>query len=228
MDSMNKDVLFNIATMLVLDNLLSFCNSDPRINRLICQGEAIWNFKLAKEFPNWRDNIDKRGREAYELLVGLTKLKNVLKYLGNIYQLYKETKLKSYNNKIITLPSEIGLLSNLRELYLSNNQITTLPPEIGQLSNLQVLSLSYNRITTLPPEIGQLNQLQELWLYNNRITTLPPEIGQLSQLRKLFLDNNQIQSLPSKIGQLNQLQVLSLDRNVRVLPELKHLPITYK
>jgi len=73
MDSLNKDVLFNIATMLDLDNLLSFCNSDQRINRLVCQGEAIWNFKLMKEFPDYKSHINQRGREAYELLVALAK-----------------------------------------------------------------------------------------------------------------------------------------------------------
>jgi len=40
---LDQVALFNIATMLDLDNLLSFCSSNPGINRLICQGEAIWN-----------------------------------------------------------------------------------------------------------------------------------------------------------------------------------------
>ena len=68
MENLSKDVLFNIATMLDLDNLLSFCNSDPRIIRLICQGEAIWLFKLAKEFPDYKSHINQRGKKAYKLL----------------------------------------------------------------------------------------------------------------------------------------------------------------
>jgi hypothetical protein len=68
METLTKDVLFNIATMLDLDELLSFCSSNSRINRLVCQGEAIWNFKLIKEFPDYKAHINQRGREAYELL----------------------------------------------------------------------------------------------------------------------------------------------------------------
>jgi hypothetical protein len=192
MESLTKDVLFNIATMLDLDNLLSFCNSDPRINQLICQGEVIWNFKLAKEFPDYKSHINQRGREAYELLVGLSKLKIWSKYKGTIYELYKETKLDLSRKGLTTLPPEIGKLSQLRELYLYNNQITILPPEIGNLSRLQVLYLLHNQIKIVPPEIGNLNQLHELSLRNNQITTLPPEIGNLKKLRELWLDKNVI------------------------------------
>jgi len=249
MDSLNKDVLFNIATMLDLDNLLSFCNSDPRINRLICQREAIWLFKLMKEFPNYKEYINQRGRDAYELLVSLTKLKKGIKYEGTIYQLYKVTKLdlsgkglKSvppeigklsqletlwlHYNQITILPPEIGKLSNLQKLYLHGNQITILPSEIGKLSQLRVLSLNNNQIEFLPPEIGNLSQLQILWLHTNQITILPPEIGNLSNLIYLYLYNNQI-SLPPEISNLKKLRLLELDIKVTIPSELKHLPIRY-
>jgi len=189
MDRLSKDVLFNIATMLDLDNLLSFCNSDPRINRLVCQDRTIWLFKLVREFPEWKQ-LNMEPRQSYELLIGLTKLKEGIKYKRSIYELYKETKLDL---------SFVGLRK--------------LPSEIGNLSNLRILSLDYNQITALPPEIGNLNNLRELWLYNNQITTLPPEIGKLSQLRELLLNSNQVTILPPEIGNLSKLQVLSLFKN---------------
>jgi len=249
MDLLTKDVLFNIATMLDLDNLLSFCNSDPRINRLICQGEAIWNFKLVKEFPDYKSHFNQRGRKAYELLIALTKLKKEFRYEGTIYELYKETKLNLSTKALTSLPPEIGKLSNLQTLYSFDNQITTLPPEIGKLSNLQTLSLSSNQITTLPLEIGNLSKLRTLFLYKNQIKILPPEIGKLTQLQTLsldynqikilppeignlsnlqylFLDNNQIKILPPEIGKLSNLQDLHLDKSVIIPPGLK-LPITY-
>jgi len=226
MDSLGKDVLFNIATMLDLDELLNFCSSNSRINQLICQGEAIWNFKLTKEFPDYKSHIDKRGREAYELLIGLTKLKEVIKYQGSIYQLYKETKLYLYNDQIAILPSEIGNLSQLRELYLNNNQIKTLPPEIGKLSNLRELWLYNNQIKSIPSEIGNLNQLQKLWLHNNQIKILPPEISKLSNLKYLYLHNNKITSLPPEISKLSNLLKLYLNKNVVLPPGLK-LPVVY-
>ena len=113
MDLLTKDVLFSIATFLPLNDLISFCNSDSRINQLIYQRDDIWNFKLDKEFPDYKNQIEQRGREAYQLLVGLVKLKNIFKYSGTIYQLYKEKYLNLNGRGIKELFSEIGLLSNL-------------------------------------------------------------------------------------------------------------------
>ena len=203
MDLLTKDVLFNIATMLDLDDLSNFCSSDSRINRLICQDKNIWNFKLMKEFPDYKVHINQRGREAYELLLGLTKLKKEFEYKGTIYELYKETKLNLSRKSLISLPPEIGNLSNLQELYLGGNNIEILPLEIENLS-----------------------QLRQLWLNNNQITSLPSEIGNLTNLNVLWLHNNQIKSLPSEIGNLSKLQVLYLDKSVIIPPGLK-LPITY-
>jgi len=213
MENLSKDVLFNIATMLDLDNLLSFCNSDPRINNLVCKDKNIWNFKLTKEFPNYKEYIDQRGREAYELLVSLSKLRESIKYQGTIYELYKETKLSLNNNQIKILPPEIGSLTNLQTLSLNNNQIKSLPSEVGNLIQLRNLWIDNNRMETLPPEIGNLRNLRELWLDRNKITSLPPEIGKLGELRTVYLSNNQITSLPPEIGNLTNLRELSLYNN---------------
>jgi len=226
MDSLSKDVLFNIATMLDLDNLLSFCSSSDRINRLVCQDKNIWNFKLISEFPNYKSHINQKGREAYELLISLSKLKVWSNYKGTIYELYKETDLYLYNKVLITLPSEIGNLSKLQELLLNNNQITILPPEIGKLSSLHTLYLDNNQITVLPNEIGKLSNLQALFLDNNKISSLPSEIGNLSKLEHLYLYNNKIEILPPEIGKLSNLKRLLLDRGVKIPPGLK-LPVEY-
>jgi len=243
MEQLDQVALFHIATMLDLDNLLSLCQSDRRFNRLICQQNHIWIYKLENEFPDWKQHFDgKSVRKVYSLLVKLNKLKREIKYEGSIYQLFQQTKLDLsnkqiktlppeigllsnlqslylYNNQIKTLPPEIGLLSNLQSLYLYNNQIETLPPEIGSLSNLQILSLHNNQIQTLPSRIGSLSNLQELWLNNNKIQTLPPEIGSLSNLQTLSLHNNQIETLPPEIGSLSNLRELYLDRKVKNVPD---------
>ena len=190
MDKLSKDVLFNIATMLDLDELLSFCSSDSRINRLVCQGEAIWNFKLMKEFPDYKSHIKQRGKEAYELLVSLTRLKEGIKYEGSIYELYKKTELDLTNKGLTALPPEIANLTQLGYLSLSNNQITTLPPEIEKLINLHYLYLNNNKIEILPPEIGKLKNLRMLLLNGNKINLLPSEINDLTNLRTLYIDKN--------------------------------------
>jgi len=215
MEHLDQVALFHIATMLDLDNLLSLCQTNQRFNRLICQQNHIWIYKLENEFPDWRQHFnDKPVNKVYSLLIKLSKLKEWMNYEGNIYQLFQETKLELNNKGIKTLPPEIGSLSNLRRLYLSGNQIETLPPEIGLLSNLQALYLYNNQIETLPPEIGSLSNLEELYLNKNQIKTLPPEIGSLNNLLYLSLLKNQIVTLPPEIGFLSNLRKLWLDKNV--------------
>jgi Leucine-rich repeat (LRR) protein len=53
--------------------------------------------------------------------------------------------LNLYDNKLLSLPNEIGDLKNLRELGLSENRLTTLPKTIGNLVNLLTLDLRFNK-----------------------------------------------------------------------------------
>jgi Leucine-rich repeat (LRR) protein len=125
----------------------------------------------------------------------------------------KVTKLDLSGKGLITLPPEIGQLTNLQSLYLSNNQLSSLPPEIGQLTNLGWLDLGSNQLSSLPPEIVQLTNLQLLGLHNNQLSSLLPEIFQLTNLQYLDLSSNQLSSLPPEIVQLTNLQYLDLRSN---------------
>jgi internalin A len=117
------------------------------------------------------------------------------------------------SNQLTSLPPEIGKLSSLNTLYLKSNRLTSLPAEIAQLTNLNTLYLSNNQLPNLPPGIGQLTNLSALYLSNNRLTSLPPEIGKLNSLNTLYLFNNQLISLPPEIGQLTNLNTLYLSNN---------------
>ncbi|MEH2160299.1 MAG: COR domain-containing protein [Nostoc sp.] len=125
----------------------------------------------------------------------------------------KVTELDLSDKGLITLPPEIGQLTNLQTLHLIDNQLSSLPPEIGQLTNLQTLDLFINQLSSLPPEIGQLTNLQTLYLGSNQLSSLPPELGQLTNLQTLYLSSNQLSSLPPEIGQLTNLQTLYLSSN---------------
>ena len=128
----------------------------------------------------------------------------------------QQSQQLSLNNLLLSsLPPEIGLLTELRELRLDWNKLTSLPPEIGQLSQLKKLALNWNQIDQLPAEFSRLTALEILDLGSNRLNHLPAELENLTALRELSLSRNQLSALPPLLaeGQLTALSHLNLGRN---------------
>ena len=100
--------------------------------------------------------------------------------------------LRLSNNEITSLPSEIGQLVNIEELYVDHNKLTgSLPGEIRKMENLLILDASHNNMTGVPAEIGQLKKLRRLDLSSNSLTALPNEIYDLrDNLKNLDLYGN--------------------------------------
>ena len=71
------------------------------------------------------------------------------------------TALALYGNSAagaaMSLPTEIGTLTGLEDLYLRGNDISSLPTEIGALSSLTRLDLFGNRLTGFPTEFRTVN-----------------------------------------------------------------------
>lgn len=107
-----------------------------------------------------------------------------------------DTTLSLSYNRLTQVPPEIGLFTNLTELFLGQNDLTTLPPEILKLTKLTHLAIDHNKFSKLPPEVTNLTQLTKLHLHNNQITTLSPEIGKLTKLTQLQLSYNLLTELP--------------------------------
>ncbi|WP_420448604.1 Ig-like domain-containing protein [Candidatus Palauibacter sp.] len=122
-----------------------------------------------------------------------------------------DNNLKGY------IPSEVGDLSELIELWLHFNDLTgPIPPELGKLSSLEGLDLNVNSLTgPIPLELGELSSLEMLGLGINDLTgSIPPELGKLSSLRELGLYNNELTgSIPPELGELSSLEVLGLGSN---------------
>ncbi len=117
------------------------------------------------------------------------------------------------SNKLTFLPVELRQCQQLTVLHLSGNQLTTVPAELGQCQWLSELDLSHNQLTTVPSELGQCQQLERLDLSHNQLTTVPAELGQCQQLRVLDLSHNQLTTVPATLGQCQQLRVLYLEHN---------------
>lgn len=131
-------------------------------------------------------------------------------------------ELRLGNNKISCIGQGdlFAKWNQLATITLQNNMLTELPSDIGSLKNIEDLYLFGNNLTTIPETIGDLTQLQELDLYNNQLQTLPTQIGRLVALKRLNLDNNQLQTIPNDIVNLSQLQVFTFRDN----PQLQISP----
>lgn len=131
-------------------------------------------------------------------------------------EIFTMTNLKVldlYNNKIDSIPAEIGQLKSLEVLILSKNELVYLPDELFELPNLKVLSLHHNNLASLPANIGNLKNLEELRLDYNELTWLPESIGELKKLETLFLERNRLVELPSSIGGLERLRFFYIRKN---------------
>jgi len=93
------------------------------------------------------------------------------------------------NNGMTTIP-ESSLSTNLRWLILTNNRIQSLPKDIGQCQRLQKLMLAGNCLTTLPDSMAKLCNLGLLRLSSNQFTALPQWLFKLPSLSWLAFAGN--------------------------------------
>ncbi|NXF43426.1 LRCH1 protein, partial [Oceanites oceanicus] len=128
-----------------------------------------------------------------------------------IVNLQMLTYLNLSRNQLSSLPACLCGLP-LKVLIASNNKLGSLPEEIGQLKQLMELDVSCNEITALPQQIGQLKSLKELNVRRNYLEVLPQELVQLP-LVKFDFSCNKVLVIPICFRKMMQLQVLLLDNN---------------
>ncbi|XP_072528535.1 E3 ubiquitin-protein ligase LRSAM1 isoform X2 [Salminus brasiliensis] len=112
----------------------------------------------------------------------------------------------------------ISYLSTIKVLDLHENKLTSIPDDIGQLSALQVLNAEHNQIKTLPQSIGNLCNLQTLNVRGNCLSELPSSVGNMSSLRTLDIIENSIRELPKELANVRTLESLTLDACVMNYP----------
>lgn len=125
----------------------------------------------------------------------------------------KAQKIYLSEQKLTTLPPEIGTLRHARILRLTGNKLTILPPELAQMTNLEELRIGNNQVQTIPPEIGLLTNLTLLEAFNNYISHVPETIGNAQQLQEINLRWNSLTNLPTALNQLKGLKKMRLSGN---------------
>uniref|UniRef100_A0A8C2XAK8 Leucine rich repeats and calponin homology domain containing 3 n=1 Tax=Cyclopterus lumpus TaxID=8103 RepID=A0A8C2XAK8_CYCLU len=135
------------------------------------------------------------------------------------------------NNKLVSLPEEVGQLRHLTELDVSCNEIQTLPCQVGQLEALRDLNIRRNHLVRLPPELADL-PLVRLDFSCNKVTCIPVCYRQLGQLQTIVLDNNPLQTPPAQIcikGKVHIFKYLNLEASKTTpdLPDYDKRPLTF-
>lgn len=95
------------------------------------------------------------------------------------------------NNHVVS----ISIHNNEVALWLDSNKVTgTIPTEMGLLTELASISITNATLTgTIPSELGDLSSLRRLWLYSNQLTgTIPASLRRLTELEVLELHENNL------------------------------------
>ncbi|XP_075058500.1 DISP complex protein LRCH3 isoform X9 [Mixophyes fleayi] len=205
--------------------------ADLSRNRL-CEIAAEICHYVSLESLNLYQNCIRYVPEATLNLQALTFLnlsRNQLTSLpGHLCSLPLKVLIAS-NNKLDSLPEEIGLLRHLTELDVSCNEIQALPTQIGKLESLRDLNIRRNHLVQLPEELAEL-PLVRLDFSCNKICSIPVCYRNLRHLQTITLDNNPLQSPPAQIcmkGKIHIFKYLNIEacKNAPDLPEYERRPL---
>jgi hypothetical protein len=116
------------------------------------------------------------------------------------------------DNRLRSLPADLGRLHKLKIIFLSNNDFEEVPEVLADFPNLSMVGFKSNKIRVLGENILPLN-VRWLILTDNQLERLPNSIGRLEKLQKLMLAGNQLRSLPDEMAACQNLELIRLAAN---------------
>lgn len=123
MEKLNRDELFRLAIEMDLPVLINFCNSDKRVNDLVCKRNDIWLYKLNKEFPGYKNLETKNFQKLYQELYDINKYVKSGINKFNVYEIYdlRYPKLidEKDENSLTIIAQE---LLNITEFFKERNK----------------------------------------------------------------------------------------------------------
>lgn len=142
-------------------------------------------------------------------------VKNIPNEIGNLttLQILNLSQCR-YQGQI---PSALWKLQSLEKLNLSDNFFShqQFPSEIGMLTNIREFLMNRSQLSgTIPPELGNLSQLKGLEFYGNLLTgTIPSSFEKLTQLRKIDVFNNMLEGSVDFITKIPEIEIVHLKAN---------------
>ncbi|KAH0692673.1 hypothetical protein KY290_020798 [Solanum tuberosum] len=214
-----------------LSNLrqLSFDNNSNLIGQI---PEAIFNISSLELIGFAFNNLSGRIQATTaihlpnlkELFLGVNQLEGEIPlFITNASKLETLSLARSFLTG--TIPTNLGNLRELRNLFLYDNQLTNEPTErelrffnsLADCWMLRYISVGSNPLNSvLPNSIGNLSStIEYIYIGDAHINgPIPTSIGNMSGLTSLvFNENNLMGSIPPEIGKLKLLQGLYLLNN---------------
>ncbi|WP_309732217.1 leucine-rich repeat-containing protein kinase family protein [Chamaesiphon sp. OTE_75_metabat_556] len=148
-----------------------------------------------------------QGIKRLDLAAGLTEFPIEIFDLADSLEI-----LNLSDNKLRSLPADLGRLHDLKIIFLSNNDFEEVPEVLADCPNLSMVSFKSNKIRVLGENVLPLN-VRWLILTDNQLERLPNSIGQLHKLQKLMLAGNQLRSLPDEMAACQNLELIRLAAN---------------
>jgi len=117
-----------------------------------------------------------------------------------------------------TLPTELGLLTNLNDVTIAITEVAgTIPTELGNLLKMKWLHIVYSDLTgPIPSELGRLQKLKELQLAESPFSgTIPSELGRIRFLDELSVTGTNLTGrVPTALCELGGLNLLEVEHQV--------------